>query len=226
MNVSYDFRDEVAIITGAARGVGRSMVAAFVAAGLPGRRRRPGRGGARADLRATRPGRHAGPGRCEHGGRRGRDRCRGGARVRQAEFLRQQRRRCPAHEPAGGDRPRLGHRLRGQLPRHLPDDPARRPGADRPGARRPDHQFLLRRLQPGLGRSRRLRQQPGRYGELQQGRGHRARAARDPGELRQPRPHRHPAQAAAAVHGREPRAPHPGLAAGQGRASPRRSSAW
>ena len=33
MNVSYDFRDEVAIITGAARGVGRSMVAAFVAAG-------------------------------------------------------------------------------------------------------------------------------------------------------------------------------------------------
>ena len=33
MNVSYDFGDEVAIITGAARGVGRSMVAAFVAAG-------------------------------------------------------------------------------------------------------------------------------------------------------------------------------------------------
>lgn len=33
MNVSYDFSDEVAIITGAARGVGRSMVAAFVAAG-------------------------------------------------------------------------------------------------------------------------------------------------------------------------------------------------
>jgi len=33
MNVSYDFTGEVAIITGAARGVGRSMVGAFVAAG-------------------------------------------------------------------------------------------------------------------------------------------------------------------------------------------------
>jgi NAD(P)-dependent dehydrogenase (short-subunit alcohol dehydrogenase family) len=33
MNVSYDFSGEVAIITGAARGVGRVMVGAFVAAG-------------------------------------------------------------------------------------------------------------------------------------------------------------------------------------------------
>jgi NAD(P)-dependent dehydrogenase (short-subunit alcohol dehydrogenase family) len=33
MNVSYDFSGEVAVITGAARGVGRSMVGAFVAAG-------------------------------------------------------------------------------------------------------------------------------------------------------------------------------------------------
>ncbi len=33
MNVSYDFSGEVAVITGAARGVGRSMVSAFVAAG-------------------------------------------------------------------------------------------------------------------------------------------------------------------------------------------------
>lgn len=33
MNVSYDFSDEVAVITGAARGVGRAMVGAFVAAG-------------------------------------------------------------------------------------------------------------------------------------------------------------------------------------------------
>jgi NAD(P)-dependent dehydrogenase (short-subunit alcohol dehydrogenase family) len=33
MNVSYDFSGEVAIITGAARGVGRAMVGAFVAAG-------------------------------------------------------------------------------------------------------------------------------------------------------------------------------------------------
>ena len=33
MNVSYDFSAEVAIITGAARGVGRAMVGAFVAAG-------------------------------------------------------------------------------------------------------------------------------------------------------------------------------------------------
>jgi NAD(P)-dependent dehydrogenase (short-subunit alcohol dehydrogenase family) len=33
MNVSYDFSGEVAIITGASRGVGRAMVGAFVAAG-------------------------------------------------------------------------------------------------------------------------------------------------------------------------------------------------
>jgi NAD(P)-dependent dehydrogenase (short-subunit alcohol dehydrogenase family) len=33
MNISYDFSGEVAIITGAARGVGRAMVPAFVAAG-------------------------------------------------------------------------------------------------------------------------------------------------------------------------------------------------
>lgn len=33
MNVSYDFSGEVAVITGAARGVGRAMVSAFVAAG-------------------------------------------------------------------------------------------------------------------------------------------------------------------------------------------------
>jgi NAD(P)-dependent dehydrogenase (short-subunit alcohol dehydrogenase family) len=33
MNVSYDLTDEVAVITGAARGVGRAMVGAFVAAG-------------------------------------------------------------------------------------------------------------------------------------------------------------------------------------------------
>lgn len=33
MNVSYDFRGEVAVITGAARGVGRVMVGSFVAAG-------------------------------------------------------------------------------------------------------------------------------------------------------------------------------------------------
>jgi NAD(P)-dependent dehydrogenase (short-subunit alcohol dehydrogenase family) len=33
MNVSYDFSAEVAVITGAARGVGRAMVSAFVAAG-------------------------------------------------------------------------------------------------------------------------------------------------------------------------------------------------
>ncbi len=33
MNVSYDFSSEVAVITGAARGVGRALVAAFAAAG-------------------------------------------------------------------------------------------------------------------------------------------------------------------------------------------------
>jgi len=33
MNVSYDFSGDVAVITGAARGVGRSMVSAFVSAG-------------------------------------------------------------------------------------------------------------------------------------------------------------------------------------------------
>src|SRR5215471_18633962 len=33
MNVSYDFSGEVAVITGAARGVGRAMVDSFVAAG-------------------------------------------------------------------------------------------------------------------------------------------------------------------------------------------------
>ena len=33
MNVTYDFSGQVAVITGAARGVGRVMVGSFVAAG-------------------------------------------------------------------------------------------------------------------------------------------------------------------------------------------------
>ena len=33
MNVTYDFSGQVAVVTGAARGVGRAMVGAFVAAG-------------------------------------------------------------------------------------------------------------------------------------------------------------------------------------------------
>ena len=156
-------------------------------------------------------GRH---GRRQRRRRGGQHRRRGRRAVRSAELVRQQRRGGPAHQPAGGDRAGLGHRLRGELPGHVPDDPAGREGHDRRRARGADRQLLLGRQQPRLGRGRRLREQPGRDGELQPGRGDRAGALRDPGQLRQPRPDRHPAQAAAAGHGAEPRPPDPVAAAG------------
>ena len=52
MNVSYDFSGEVAVITGAARGVGRTMVGAFTRGRLPGGCRRPGQVRAGGDMRA------------------------------------------------------------------------------------------------------------------------------------------------------------------------------
>jgi NAD(P)-dependent dehydrogenase (short-subunit alcohol dehydrogenase family) len=154
MDVSFDYSGRVAIVTGAARGVGRSLVAAFATSGarvLAADRDPDGLAvtcqahdpaqvsGTTADIRTAE----------------------GAAGIVSAAVAKFGTLDFCVNNAAVAPHAGLLEE-RAEVWDTVPDDPGRGPRDDQRQPRRPHHQLLLRGRRAGLGRRRRLRQQPRR----------------------------------------------------------------